>query len=167
MMDINKKMSLTIELGREALANNEMPISAIVFLEDRIIAKAYTTEYQDKRYLVHAELNALIDADKQRYSIKERKKMQLFTTLEPCLMCYGAAMSFFIGEIYYSLRAPVDGATGLIKFEKFDSGLLQSQNPKCCGGILVGETKELFWEHMRITKEGIFYNFSKQIVEAN
>lgn len=90
-MDNNKKMALTLELGKVTLADGEMPISAIVFLEDRIIAKAYTTESKEKRYLVHAELKALIEADKQGYSIIERKKMQLFTTLEPCLMCYGAA----------------------------------------------------------------------------
>jgi tRNA(adenine34) deaminase len=167
MMDANEKMSLTIELGRVALANGEMPISAMVFLEDEIIAQAYTTESKEKRYLVHAELNALLEADKQGYSIRERKRMQLFTTLEPCLMCYGAAMAFFIGEIYYSLRAPDDGALGLIEFEKFDSGLLKFQNPICQGGVLAEGAKALFLKHMRIAKEGAFYDFSKAIVEAN
>ena len=99
--------------------------------------------------------------------IRERKRMQLFTTLEPCLMCYGAAMTFFIGEIYYSLGAPDDGATKLIEFEKFDSGFLKFQNPVCQGGLLVEEAKELFLEHMRIAKEGVYYDFSKAIVEAN
>jgi tRNA(adenine34) deaminase len=93
--------------------------------------------------------------------------MQLFTTLEPCVMCYGAAMAFFIGEVYYSLEAPDDGALGLIKFGKFDSGFLQFQNPECRGGILVEKAKELFVEHMEIAKEGPFYDFSKAIVEAN
>jgi tRNA(adenine34) deaminase len=167
VMDINEKMFLTIELGRMALANDEMPISAMVFFEDEIIAQAYTTESKEKRYLVHAELNALLDADRQGYSIPERKRMQLFTTLEPCLMCYGAAMAFFIGEIYYSLGAPDDGAMRLIKFEKFDSGFLQFQNPVCQSGILVEEAKALFVEHMEIAKEGVFYDFSKAIVEAN
>lgn len=166
-MDVNEKMGLTIELGRTALADDEMPISAIVFLENKVIAQAYTTESKEKRYLVHAELNALLDADKQGYSIPERKKMQLFTTLEPCLMCYGAAMAFFIGEIYYSLGAPDDGAMRLIEFGKFDSAFLKFQNPECRGGILVEEAKALFVEHMRIAKEGVFYDFSKAIVEAN
>ena len=34
-----------------------------------------------------------------RYPLNKRKEMQLFTTLEPCMMCLGAAMSFYIGEI--------------------------------------------------------------------
>ena len=75
----------------------------------------------DERFLVHAELNALLEADKLKYEIPDRKKMQLFTTLEPCLMCYGSAMSFFIGEIYYSLKAPDDGALNLIRFNKFNN----------------------------------------------
>ena len=109
----------------------------------------------------------LLDADKQGYSIQERKRMQLFTTLEPCLMCYGAAMAFFIGEIYYSLRAPDDGAMGLIEFGKFDSGLLKFQNPECRGGLLLEEAKDLFLEHMRIAKAGTFYDFSRAIVDGN
>ena len=132
-----------------------------------IIAQAYTTESKEKRYLVHAELNVLLEADRRGYSIPERKKMQLFTTLEPCLMCYGAAMAFFIGEIYYALEAPDDGATRLIEFDKFDSDFLQFQNPVCQGRILVEEAKELFLEHMRIAEEGPFYDFSKAVVKAN
>jgi tRNA(adenine34) deaminase len=92
-VDIDEKMSLAVEHARVALQNSEMPIAAIVFLDNKVVAKAYTTEKMEKRYLVHAELNALIDADKRGYAISERKKMQLFTTLEPCLMCFGAAKS--------------------------------------------------------------------------
>ena len=45
-------------------------------------------------------------------------------------------MSFFIGEIHYSLRAPDDGALGLIRFGNFDNDFLRSQNPACRGGVM-------------------------------
>ena len=154
-MDIDEKMSLAVEHARVALQNSEMPIAAIVFLDNKVVAKAYTTEKMEKRYLVHAELNALIDADKRGYAISERKKMQLFTTLEPCLMCFGAAMSFFIGEIYFSLSAPDDGSSRLIDFDKFDQKFLKFQKPVCTGGIRSAESKALFLEYMKKVERGI------------
>ena len=39
-----------------------------------------------------------------------RREAVLYTTLEPCLLCMGAAMSFFLGRIVYALAAPADGA---------------------------------------------------------
>ncbi len=128
-------MQLTIDHAREALEGGEMPIAASVLLEDKLISSAYTTEKKDKRLLVNAELVALMKADMLKYGIADRKKMQLFTTLEPCLMCYGSAMSFLIGEVYYALSAPDDGAQRIVRFDEF-SEFLDFQRPKLEGGIL-------------------------------
>jgi len=68
------KMEFTIKHAWEALKNGEMPIAACVFLENKLILKAYTTETKDERFLVHAELNALLEADKLKYEIPDRKK---------------------------------------------------------------------------------------------
>jgi len=109
-MTVEEKMKVVMELAEKALIDNEMPISAVIFHGDTIVSSSYTSERADKSFLVHAELKALLEADKQGYSIKSRKEMQLFTNLEPCMMCLGAAMTFFIGDIYYALEAPIDGA---------------------------------------------------------
>ncbi len=68
----------------------------MIFLDDIVVSENYTREYAERRLLVHAELNALMDADRMQYSIGQRRRMQLFTNLEPCLMCMGAAMSFCV-----------------------------------------------------------------------
>jgi tRNA(adenine34) deaminase len=162
------KMEFTINHAREALKNYEMPIAACVFLEDELISKAYTTEKKEERFLVHAELNALLIADKLKYGIPDRKKMQLFTTLEPCLMCYGSAMSFFIGEIYYSLKAPEDGALSLIRFEMFNNNFLNFQNPKIEGSILTDESKRLFVDYIKtLEKDSYLYHFPNSILDNN
>ena len=167
-MTKTEKMELAIDHAREALKNGETPIAACIFLEDELISKAYTTEKKDERFLVHAELNALLEADKLKYDIPDRKKMQLFTTLEPCLMCYGSAMSFFIGEIYYSLKAPDDGALNLIRFDKFNNDFLKFQNPRIEGGILTEKGKELFFKYREsLEKDNFLYHFSTSILESN
>jgi tRNA(adenine34) deaminase len=162
-----EKMNLTIDLAEEALNRGEMPISALIFSGDQVIAKAYTSEKSDRRLLVHAELKALLQADLYRYSVVDRKKLQLFTTLEPCLMCYGAAMSFFLGEICYSLKAPEDGALSLINMENFKSDYLHSQKLSISGGYCIQKSKSLFLRYMDIQKEGPLYGFAYQVVKHN
>jgi len=153
-MNIEEKMKKTIELAEEAVNIGEIPIAAIIYLGDEIISKSFTSEKMDKRYLVHAELKALIEADLKKFPMKERRKMQLFTTLEPCMMCLGAAMTFGIGEIYYALEAPCDGAVSLAK-QKWDEDSKEYPGyklPTIYGGILRDESKQLFIGYTDINK---------------
>ena len=164
-----EKMNLTIDLAEEALTKGEMPISACVFYEDEVVAKAHTSEKSDRRLLVHAELKAMLEADTLKYNVADRKKLQLFTTLEPCLMCYGAAMSFFLGEIYYSLKAPDDGVLSLdlVNFENFSSRYLQFQKPSVSRGYCTERSKALFKKYMDIIEEENLRNFANQVIEYN
>lgn len=108
-MTVEEKMRLVLALAEEGMKQGEIPIAAIIFHGDNIVSKAYTTEKKEGRYLVHAESQVMMEMDKQKYSIKTRKEMQLFTNLEPCMMCFGTAIHSFVGEIYYSLESPTDG----------------------------------------------------------
>lgn len=149
-INIEEKMMLTIELAEEALNNGEIPIAAIIYLGDEIIAKNFCTEKADRRYLVHAEIKALMEADLKEFPMRERRKMQLFTTLEPCMMCLGAAMSFCIGEIYYALEAPNDGAVNLAK-QRWNEDCMEYPGYKLAavyGGILRNESKKLFTKYI-------------------
>lgn len=163
-MNIEQKMNLTFELAQEALAKGEFPIAAIIFLDDKVIAQSYTTEKADKRFLIHAELKALIEADKIGFTIKERKRMQLFVTLEPCMMCLGAAMSFFIGEIYYSLEAPIDGAVKTAQdWNPHSNDFPEYCLPKIHGGILRENCKELFHQYTIENNPGPMNDFAKSL----
>lgn len=166
-MNETDRMNITLDLAEEALAGGEMPISACVFFGDKVIAKAYTSEKTDGRLLVHAELKALIEADTLKYGIGDRKKLRLYTTLEPCLMCYGAAMSFYLGEIYYSLKAPEDGALRLINFENFDSDYLQFQKPAISGGYCIERSRALFEKYKSIIREGYLKDFADRVLKCN
>jgi tRNA(adenine34) deaminase len=157
-------MQLTLELAKEALNKCELPIAAIIFLGDKVISKNYTTEKADKRFLIHAELKALIEADSMRFSFQERKKMQLFTTLEPCMMCLGAAMSSFIGEIYYALESPSDGAVNIAKAWNPESENFPGfRLPKIFGGILREQSQELFLEYTKKSEPGPMYDWAKSL----
>jgi len=166
-MTNEEKMRMVIELAKNALEDNEMPIAAIVFNGDKVISSSYTSERGDKRFLVHAELKALLEADKQKHPIKERKQMQLFTNLEPCMMCLGSAMTFFIGEIHYALEAPIDGATEFAErfLDKECKEIPSYVLPKIYRGVLRQESIELFKEFARRNEGKPMYDFARSLAD--
>jgi tRNA(adenine34) deaminase len=138
-------MQQTLALAAEALEQGEFPIAAIVVLDDRIIAQATASEQREKRFLGHAELVALEEADKQQLSFGERGRATLFTNLEPCLMCMGAAMSFFLGRIVFGLESPGDGAIALVRaWARKEEDIPGYQIPSITGGLMRDESIHLF-----------------------
>jgi tRNA(adenine34) deaminase len=148
-------MRQTLALAAEALELGEFPIAALVVLDDKIIASAMTSEQREKRFLGHAELVALEQADKGGLSLDERRAARLFTSLEPCLMCLGAAMSFFLGEIHYALESPGDGAVNLVRaWVRKEEDIPGYQLPRISGGLLREESIELFEKYVSLHPPG-------------
>src|SRR5438045_1624330 len=108
-------MRAALTVARNGLDKGELPIGAVVVLNDQIIASGYAMERSAQRFLVHADLLALDAADRIRPFPGNRRDVRLYVNLEPCLMCLGAAMSFFLGEVYYGLESPGDGAVALVQ----------------------------------------------------
>jgi tRNA(adenine34) deaminase len=141
-------MREALNLAATALERDELPIAAIVVLDTHIIASAHTQERAQSRLLVHADLLALDAADRLRPFPGRREDAKLFVNLEPCLMCLGAAMSFRLGEIYYALESPGDGAVALAQSWQRDEPAFPSYRlPAIHGGILREESRSLFTEY--------------------
>jgi tRNA(adenine34) deaminase len=138
-------MRHTLALAADALEEGEFPIASIVVLDGVILAQATTSEQREQRLLGHAELVALEDADRQGLSFDQRRRATLYTNLEPCLMCLGAAMSFFLGELVYALESPADGAVSLVRgWVRREEDLPPYQLPRMTGGLLRGASIDLF-----------------------
>ncbi|MGD8398709.1 MAG: nucleoside deaminase, partial [Anaerolineae bacterium] len=138
-------MRQCLALAAEALAFGEFPIGAVVVLDGEVIGQGTATEQRERRFLGHAELLALEQADRLHLSFDERRRCKLFTNLEPCLMCVGAAMSFFLGEIVYGLESPGDGAMGLVQgWARREEDIPGYQLPEITGGLLREESMRLF-----------------------
>lgn len=148
-------MRQTLTLAAEAFELGEFPIAAIVVFDGRIIARATASEQRERRFLGHAELVALEEADRLRLSLDDRRGAKLFTNLEPCLMCMGAAMSFFLGEVCYGLESPGDGAVNLVKgWVRKEDDIPGYQLPKITGGILREESIRLFEKYVSLRPPG-------------
>jgi len=165
-MTHEEKMESVIALARIAIDNGEFPIAAAVYHGDELISSAYTTERADGRWLVHAELKALLDADMEKLPFGILKELELYTNLEPCLMCLGAAMSIFISKVFYSLEAPEDGAVELIRndYEKRKvTGLPAYHFPEVTGGLLREQSIQLFGEYVERNEGKPGVDFAKSL----
>ena len=157
---------LTLAAG--TLECGEFPIGAIVVLDDHIIGQGTATEQREKRFLGHAELVALEMADKLQLSFDERARSRLFTNLEPCLMCTGAAMSFFLGEIVYGLESPGDGGIGLVRaWVRKEEDLPGYQIPKITGGLLREESIRLFEEYVSRRPPGPMRDWAETLTKLD
>jgi len=159
-------MQETLALAENGIAFGEIPIAAIVVLDGEIISKAVTAEAREQRLLVHAEFLALEQADKLKLSFEERLKSTLYTNLEPCLMCVGAAMSFYLGEIYYGLESPGDGAIDLVKsWVRKEADLSNYQLRTITGGILREESIKLFAKYIAKAPPGPIRDWAETLTK--
>ena len=161
-------MRHTLSLAADALELGELPIAAIVVLDDRIIGSATTAEQREQRLLVHAELAALEQADRLGLSLAERRSARLFTNLEPCLMCLGAAMSFFLGEIHYALESPADGAVDLVRtWVRAQDDMPQYRLPKVESGLLREESIRLFEQYALLHPPGPMRDWAQTLAQLS
>lgn len=97
-----ERLERAIELAQLAEANHQLPIGCVIFDQDGIeLAAAHnlTVELDDKT--AHAELLAIREAMKKGNG-KEAYEWSLYTTLEPCPMCFSAIVLSKIGRVVWA-----------------------------------------------------------------
>ena len=157
-------MRKVLTLAGEALELGEFPIAAIVLLDGKVIGKATASEQRERRFLGHAELVALEEADRLSLTFEERRRATLYTNLEPCLMCVGAAMSFFLGGICYGLESPGDGAVGVVKaWARRKEDIPGYEIPEIRGGVLREETIKLFERYVLLKSPGPMRDWARTL----
>lgn len=81
-------MSEAIKEAELASKEGNWPMGCVIVLDDQIIARAHNTGYTEKNRMAHAEIKALTQA--KDILEENRGKATLYTTYEPCPMCFGA-----------------------------------------------------------------------------
>ena len=101
-------MERALREAARGLGEGAMPIGAVLACDSEVLAEAHW-KGTSHGLLQHPEHVVLTAAD-GKVQPGQRGRCTLYTTLEPCLMCVGTAMSFGVGRIVYALAAPADGA---------------------------------------------------------
>ena len=113
-MDYEFFMSKAIEEAHQALSRGEFPVGCVMAYEKGVLVTGarYHSVPDNQNELDHAEMLALrrlVDLNEKI----DREKVTLFSTLEPCLMCYAALIVNGIRQIVYAYEDVMGGGTNL------------------------------------------------------
>lgn len=99
----NKYMELALEEAKKGFNKNEVPVGAVIVYKNKVIAKAYNKRINDKQVISHAEILAVLKANKK---LKDWRlnDCDLYVTLKPCLMCEAIIKESRIKNVYYLLN---------------------------------------------------------------
>lgn len=92
-----------------ALAENEVPVGAVIVHDERVIASAHNQREQLRDPTAHAEMIALTQAADALGSWR-LDGCTLYVTLEPCPMCAGAILQARLPTVVYGAADPKAGA---------------------------------------------------------
>jgi len=135
MFDDAYFMKEALKEARKALARDEVPVGAVVVCRNRIIARAHNLTETLNDVTAHAEMQAFTAAA-NALGGKYLSDCTLYVTLEPCIMCAGAAYWTQIGRIVYGATDPKMGYT------LFQQPVLHPKT-QVTGGILELECADL------------------------
>jgi tRNA(adenine34) deaminase len=136
-------MRRALTLARRAQDEGEVPVGALVVLDEKVIGEGWNRPISASDPSAHAEIQAM------RAAASERKNYRLngstlYVTLEPCAMCVGAMFHARIRRVVYGAADPKTGAAGstVNLFEEkrlnhhalVEGGVLATE----CGALLSG-----------------------------
>src|SRR5882724_12905071 len=101
-------MRLALREAEAALAENEVPVGAVVVHGGRVIAAAHNQREQLHDPTAHAEMIAITQAA-QALSNWRLEHCTLYVTLEPCPMCAGAIVLARMPRVVYGAADPKAG----------------------------------------------------------
>lgn len=132
--------------AEQALEHNDAPIGAVIVHKNRIIGKGHNQVELLKDPTAHAETIA-ISAACNFLQTNRLDECELYTTLEPCVMCSGAIMLSKIPTIYFGAFEPKFGAAGSL-YNILQEGKY-NHTPKVYSGLLETECKLVMQEFFR------------------
>jgi tRNA(Arg) A34 adenosine deaminase TadA len=124
-------MEEAVDAARRGMDAGEIPIgSTLVSRNGETLGAGHNEARSTGRPTAHAEMQAIADAAR-RHSLKTHDGLVLVTTMEPCAMCFGAALEIGIDAIVFAVEAPENGAVGRCTPNRGPGDV----HPRAVGGI--------------------------------
>jgi len=153
-------MREALKVAREGMENGEAPIGALLARNDgEIVARGYNEVNGQQLKTAHAEIVAFNNSAGKVPA--DAKDLVLVSTLEPCVMCLGAAMEAAVETVIYGMKAPADSGTGRVQAPSSP----ESQMPRIVGDVLAKESRALFEEWLQANGDTDQAAFVRQLLE--
>jgi tRNA(adenine34) deaminase len=108
-VDDEHYMELALAQARQAAAEGEVPVGAVLVRDGSVVAEAHNRIESTPDATAHAEMLALRQAARLTDSWR-LERTTLYVTLEPCPMCAGAMVLARIARLVYAASDPKKGA---------------------------------------------------------
>lgn len=130
------------KLLKKAIKHNEVPIACIITYNNKIIAKTYNKRFKNKKTIDHAEILAIIKANKKLKNWR-LNKCTLYCTMEPCEMCKSVIKESRIEHVYYLLERQKNKK----QYNKTEFKYLENSDIKFLQNYK--KNMEIFWKSKR------------------
>lgn len=137
-------MQKALDEAMLAFEEGEIPIGAIITVNNRIIARAHNRTEALNDVTAHAEMQAITSAA-ENLGGKYLPDCTLYVTVEPCTMCAGALGWSHIGRIVYGAK---DTKRGFLSCNPNATGVFHPKT-KIEGGVLEDDCKNLMQQFFR------------------
>lgn len=143
-------MNVAIDLARQAAAEGEVPVGAVVVRDGEIIGKGRNRREVCGNALAHAELEAINEACRFLGGW-QLVGCSLYVTLEPCPMCAGAIINSRIERVVQGAMNPKAGSCGSV-INLFE--LPYNHRPEIISGVCADECSALLKTFFRTLRKG-------------
>lgn len=135
-MDDEFYLQEALQLARQAWDAGEVPVGALVVLDDVIVGRGYNAPISRHDPSAHAEMMALRDAALHLGNYR-LPGATLYVTLEPCAMCAGAIMHARVARVVFGASDLKTGAAGSVLNLFAETRL--NHHASVIGGVLATE----------------------------
>lgn len=138
-------MKEALKEAQKAYDRDEVPVGAVIVCEKQIIARSHNLTETLIDVTAHAEMQAFTAASSY-IGGKYLKDCTIYVTLEPCLMCAGAAYWTQIGRIVYGASDKKRG------YSQVKSSIIHPTT-EIISGVLAEESKQLLQDFFAKKRE--------------
>ncbi|MBI4467712.1 MAG: tRNA adenosine(34) deaminase TadA [Acidobacteria bacterium] len=143
-------MELALDEAGDALALDEVPVGAIVVIEEKIVGRGFNRNITDQDPTAHAEIVALRDAARMMRNHR-LPAATMYVTVEPCVMCAGAMIQARIARLVYGAADPKAGAVDSV-FQLCNEPAL-NHRIETRSGVLEEKCREMLVSFLRKKRE--------------
>ena len=139
-------MGLALDEAVKARDAGEVPVGAIVVVEDAVAGTGFNHPISSNDPTAHAEIAAL-RAAAARLGNYRLTGCTVYVTVEPCLMCVGAMVHARVGRVVFGAAEPKAGALVSMTRAHELSGL--NHRLEVTGGVLENECRQVLQDFFR------------------
>lgn len=139
-------MRLALAQAAEGQAAGEVPVGAVVVLDDQVAGAGFNHPITGHDPTAHAEIVAL-RAAARRLGNYRLTGAALYVTVEPCLMCVGAMVHARVGRVVFGAPEPKAGA--LVSMTRAHELPGLNHRLEVVGGVLEAECRDVMQSFFR------------------